>query len=820
LNLIFVDYSAKKWSDIATMPPKKKPKNVEEEEEEVAEEESVNMSENDSDDDNDSNDENSDNDEDNDSENNSNDGSDNEEENNDNDDSDGNEDDDEDDDSEKASDSDDEPKRSKRKRAAPANKKKAAPAKKTKAKAKKATKGKASKSSAAKSKTKAKTLSKPSSSSSSSKEAKAPKPKVIRKFDRLEEARKAYKWWEAPELPEGINWRQLEHPGVVFTPAYVRHDISLLYDGEPVHLTDEQEEIATFYASIPEDGPQLGNPKIRKMFQNNFFEDFKESLGAGSVIRDFSKCDFSLIRQHLDLQKTLRKAATEEEKLKKKLEKEALQLKYGYALIDGRMEKMGNYNMEPPSLFRGRGEHPRTGSLKRRCFPESVSLNLSIDAPVPPIFNMPGHAWNSVRHDPAVTWLSSWTENVQNQNKYVMLAASSSFKGKSDQEKYGTAIRLKGCIDRVRRDYTGKINSKDRAQRQLGTAMWVIDILALRVGGEKGEDEADTVGCCSLRLEHLSFNPDSTTYEIELEFLGKDSMLYKQNINFAQRGELGKQVYQCLKSFCAGKESTDKVFDTLSPTILNKHLNSIMKGLTAKVFRTYNASVTLEQELPKAEDMDELSVQDKVLLYNAANRQVAILCNHQRTVSKAAETMFENLNEKLSTLRSQHQELIHWLELLKKGKEDKIPLTDDTKEKTEKLQAVLQKGIQAKETATSNDDRIQAAKEVEEARAALKEDQRERFTAKHFFKQTPSEASLDNRIKKWSDDIRKLEVDIRNRDENKEVALGTSKINYMDPRISVAWCKRCEVPIDKIFAKTLRDKFNWAMAVDPDWKFE
>ena len=40
--------------------------------------------------------------------------------------------------------------------------------------------------------------------------------------------------------------------------------------------------------------------------------------------------------------------------------------------------------------------------------------------------------------------------------------------------------------------------------------------------------------------------------------------------------------------------------------------------------------------------------------------------------------------------------------------------------------------------------------------------------------------------------------DIRNKDENKEVALGTSKINYMDPRISVAWCKRNEVPIEQL----------------------
>ena len=28
------------------------------------------------------------------------------------------------------------------------------------------------------------------------------------------------------------------------------------------------------------------------------------------------------------------------------------------------MEKMGNFNMEPPGLFRGRGEHPRTGMVK------------------------------------------------------------------------------------------------------------------------------------------------------------------------------------------------------------------------------------------------------------------------------------------------------------------------------------------------------------------------------------------------------------------------------------------------------------------------
>ena len=69
---------------------------------------------------------------------------------------------------------------------------------------------------------------------------------------------------------------------------------------------------------------------------------------------------------------------------------------------------------------------------------------------------------------------------MQDSNKYVMLAASSSFKGKSDRDKYAKAIELAGCIDQVRKNYREKISSSDRADRQLGVAMWVIDVLALR----------------------------------------------------------------------------------------------------------------------------------------------------------------------------------------------------------------------------------------------------------------------------------------------------------------------------------------------------
>lgn len=53
----------------------------------------------------------------------------------------------------------------------------------------------------------------------------------------------------------------------------------------------------------------------------------------------------------------------------------------------------------------------------------------------------------------------------------------------------------------------------------------------------------------------------------------------------------------------------------------------------------------------------------------------------------------------------------------------------------------------------------------------------------------------------------------------KSVALTTSKINYIDPRITAAWAKKVGLPIEKVFSKSLREKFPWAMDVAEDWGF-
>ena len=62
--------------------------------------------------------------------------------------------------------------------------------------------------------------------------------------------------------------------------------------------------------------------------------------------------------------------------------------------------------------------------------------------------------------------------------------------------------------------------------------------MTLRAGNEKEEGEtADTVGCCSLRVEHMNIYPekDGQEYVVEFDFLGKDSIRYYNKVPVSKR---------------------------------------------------------------------------------------------------------------------------------------------------------------------------------------------------------------------------------------------------------------------------------------------
>jgi DNA topoisomerase-1 len=49
---------------------------------------------------------------------------------------------------------------------------------------------------------------------------------------------------------------------------------------------------------------------------------------------------------------------------------------YNYCIFDKGVEKTANNLVEPPGIFRGRGEHPSIGLLKQRILPEMVTINI------------------------------------------------------------------------------------------------------------------------------------------------------------------------------------------------------------------------------------------------------------------------------------------------------------------------------------------------------------------------------------------------------------------------------------------------------------
>ncbi|SGY13579.1 BQ5605_C010g05899 [Microbotryum silenes-dioicae] len=647
----------------------------------------------------------------------------------------------------------------------------------------------------------------------------------------------AYKWWEDQSNDGTTKWKTLEHNGVMFPPEYEPHGVKMKYEGKPVDLPPEAEEVASFFAAILETD-YVKNP----VFVKNFFDSWLGVLKAfpprdGTKITTFEKCDFTPIFAHLETAKAKKKEMTATQKKEAKAIRDITEEPYKTCLLDGRKEKVGNFRIEPPALFRGRGEHPKTGllkvsnlsrhhSVKTRVRPEQITINIGKDAkvPTPPA----GHHWKSVVHDDTVTWLATWKENVNGNVKYVFLAAGSSLKGQSDLKKFEKARALKDHVARIRRDYTADLKDKEMVVRQRATAIYLIDRFALRNGNEKGEDEADTVGCCSLRFEHVTLTPPT---KVTFDFLGKDSIRYVNEV------EVDEQVFKNLKIFKKEPKTIgDLLFDRLSclfepsqTSTVNKYLNSYMDGLTAKVFRTYNASYTFQEQLK--DTPADGSIADKILAYNRANRLVAVLCNHQRSVSKGHGQMMDRMTDKIRALKYQRKKLRCALlnspekKKYKQYKEDESDIEDDWIISHEEQLVVLEREKIKKRFEKENLKRAEAdekplpASELKQRLEAADELEKTlKAERKKGWKETRySDEKLIAQIEKMDERILVAKTAATDRDEGKEVSLGTSKINYIDSRITIAWCKKHDVPLNKVFSKTLVDKFTWALDTPADF---
>lgn len=507
-------------------------------------------------------------------------------------------------------------------------------------------------------------------------------------------------------------WSTLQHNGVLFPPLYKYNKLPLIYNDKEYILNPLAEEYLLYYVKY------LNTDYIKKsQFKKNFWKDYKKIL-KNDEIKSLDECNFKYYIKYLKNKPKIEKNNDEEEK-------------YKIAYIDGKPMTVGNFKMEPPGIFLGRGNHPKLGKIKFRLYPEDITLNLDKSSPIPKTIE--GHKWGKIIHDRNVEWLASWKDNITGKTKYIWLGNNSEFKMKSDKEKFDLARKLKKKINTIRKENNNNLLSNNNTIKQLATSLYLIDTLALRVGNEKSEDESDTVGVTSLRVEHITLLENN---KIKLDFLGKDSVRYVKEL------QVNEIIYNNIKDFIKTKKFDDNIFDLINSNTLNKYLQTFMPELTAKVFRTFNASNLFDEELQKiTEKYQNYNKPDKIELlldlFNQANTKVACLCNHQKNVSKNYNDQLKKIQERIKLLKEKK------IDYKKRGKDiKKIKLMID-KLKRKKL------------------------------------------------------------LKK----------------ELKNLSLGTSKINYIDPRITVSFLKKHNLPVEKIFTKTLIEKFKWAFEVDENWIF-
>jgi len=152
----------------------------------------------------------------------------------------------------------------------------------------------------------------------------------------------------------------------------------------------------------------------------------------------------------------------------------------------------------------------------------------------------------------------------------------------------------------------------------------------MRVGDEKDPDEADTVGATTLRKEHIKLTENT----IEIDFLGKDGVRWTETIPAEGHD---KQFHDNLKEFVSNKKENEEIFDGISSRHVNAYYSTIVKGLSAKVFRTYLASSVVSKNLRDHDNIKSESDMKKLFHAKSANLEAAIMCNHKRTIPKNLE---------------------------------------------------------------------------------------------------------------------------------------------------------------------------------------
>jgi DNA topoisomerase-1 len=465
--------------------------------------------------------------------------------------------------------------------------------------------------------------------------------------------------------------KSLQHNGI-YVPTYEDKSLSIKIDGQPVKLTPATEQMAIAWARKK---LSITSPPDN-IFYKNFIQDFlkilKQEDPSRKILEDFAteytsnldkddgeglsngkladdpRIDFGEVTKYVVQEQERKLNMPKEEKKRiaseRKVQREALREKYGYAVVDGDKLEIANWTAEPSCIFAGRGDHPRRGKWKEGPKQENIILNLSPDSPRP-VGN-----WKDVVWEPDKMYIAKWEDKLSGKMKYVWFSDSAFMKQKMEQEKFKKAEKLNKEIPKIEQHIMKNLNSADLTRRKTATICWLILRVNIRVGDEKDPGEADTVGAITLRPEHIKIEGNV----LKFDFLGKDCVRWVKQV------EAPPVVVRNIAEF--SKECREYLFEGINSRKVSKFLFEKMNGLTAKVFRTWRCTQTVKKELEACKATREDPDYVKQFCAKMANLEAAVIANHKRKIPM-------NFDERVAKREARVKELE--MKLTQKKKEGK-----------------------------------------------------------------------------------------------------------------------------------------------------
>ena len=582
-------------------------------------------------------------------------------------------------------------------------------------------------------------------------------------------------------VDKGDMLEQLVHNGIVVPVVPLPTRLELAVRGERRELSPTQKEMALAWAK------KQGTPYVEDpVFARNFMQDFSAALGIDPPLA-VDEVDFGPAVRIVQAERAARERLTREERkelaAQRKAKREQLKEEHGYAIVNGERVELGNYVAEPSSIFMGRGRHPLRGKWKVGPRQSDITLNLSPDAPLPP------GEWAEIVWQPESLWVARWRDKLSGKLKYVWLSDTASIKQEREAAKFDQAIELGENLVQVRAHIEAGLVDPDAKRRMLATACYLIDVLCLRVGDEKGPNEADTVGATTLRPEHVTLHADGTA---EFKFLGKDSVLWHKKIPLLPVvwQNLEGLIQNARPSNSAGNgrphPTRDKpqIFPDIRSTSVNAYLSEVVPGLTVKVFRTHHATRCVHDSLTASGvTADDLEYK-KWGAVAQANLEAAILCNH----SKAAPANWRERRQRA-------------LERQERAKERVARYRDQRRQAREALAALRQEARERIRDAKTNKQRERAetryAKRVERAQEKVETAENGLARAQAALGKARTRDTITARKRTWN--------------------LGTSLKSYIDPRVMHRWGEQVNYDVlERYYPKTLRRKYAWVREQDSD----